>query len=44
MIDNVEQPLWQLINEKREVELALAGVVPIASCRLNYFAAQECLV
>jgi hypothetical protein len=44
MIDNVAQPLWQLIKAKREVELALAGVVPLASCRLNYFAAQECSV
>jgi hypothetical protein len=36
-ISAVEQPLWSLVKEKRDVELALAGGAPIASCRLNHY-------
>src|SRR5262249_29036404 len=39
-IGAVEQPLWSLVKEKREVEMALAGVTPIASCRLNHYRAK----
>lgn len=44
LIEAVEQPLWPLVREKREVELALDGVTPISSCWLNYCAANACLV
>src|SRR5262249_16020897 len=37
LIGAVNQPLWPLVKEKREVQLALAGDAPIASCRLNHF-------
>jgi len=37
LIRAVEQPLWQLVKEKREVEMALAGATSIASCRLNLY-------
>jgi hypothetical protein len=33
LIELVEQPLWSLVKEKQEVELALAGEAPIASSR-----------
>ena len=37
LIRTVEQPLWLLVKEKYEVEKALSGGAPIASCRLNHF-------
>jgi len=40
LIGAVEQPLWSLVKEKREVELVLAGETPIASCRLNHYRAK----
>lgn len=39
-ISAVEQPLWPLVKEKREVELALSGAASIASCRLNHYRAE----
>lgn len=43
LIGAVEQPLWPLVKEQREVALALAGATSIASCRLNHYAANLCL-
>jgi hypothetical protein len=37
LIGSVNQPLWFLVKEKQEVELALVGDAPIASCRLNHY-------
>jgi hypothetical protein len=40
-IKAVDQPLWTLVKEKREVERALVGETPIASCRLNYYRGER---
>ncbi|MFO0555232.1 MAG: SET domain-containing protein [Polyangiaceae bacterium] len=36
-ISQVAQPLWELVTEKDEVARVLAGELPIASCRQNFF-------
>jgi uncharacterized protein len=40
LIATVPQPLWPFVREKEAVEAALAGRVPIASCRENYYEFQ----
>ena len=37
LIGGVEQPLWELIKEKKELELVFSGKAPIASCKANYY-------
>jgi hypothetical protein len=37
LITTVPQPLWPFVKEKDAVEAALAGHIPIASCRENYY-------
>lgn len=40
LIKSAPQPLWPLVKEKREIERALLGETPIASCRSNYYRAE----
>ena len=40
-INAVEQPLWPLVKEKKEVERVLAGEAHIASCLLNFYRAER---
>jgi hypothetical protein len=37
LIDQVEQPLWFFVKEKRELQEVLAGRTPMASCVRNYY-------
>jgi hypothetical protein len=37
LIPTVPQPLWSLVKEKEEVGVALAGKIPIASCKKDYY-------
>lgn len=43
LIREVEQPLWPLLEEKREVEMSLSKKTPIPSCRLLYYAPDMAL-
>ena len=40
-IPDVEQPLWNLVQEKHEIAQALADPHRIPSCRSNYFFSEE---
>jgi len=37
LIAQVQQPMWNLVKEKDELEMIFAGKAPIASCRGNYY-------
>ena len=41
LIPDVEQPLWNLVQEKHEISQALAEPHRIPSCRTNYFFSRE---
>jgi hypothetical protein len=40
-LQNVEQPLWELVQEKELVAQVLAGAMPIPSCLLHRFDGEE---